>query len=93
MSTLRRRLRPPRAPALLEMGLSSTTTEVNSRGLEVTEVTHPQARLPCPCEAAVISAALTVVLSQLRLVVSDEAAVELALPLRMCTRLKHTQAD
>ena len=67
------------------MGLSSSTAEVDSRDLEVAEVTLPQARLPCPCEAAVVSAALTVVLSQLRLVVGAEAAVELALPLRICT--------
>ena len=48
------------------MGLSSSTAEVDSRDLEVAEVTLPQARLPCPYEAAVVSAALTVVFSQLR---------------------------
>ena len=61
--------------------------------LEVAEVTPPQARHPCPCEAAVVSAALTVVLNQLRLIVGAEAAVEFALPLWIGTGLKHTQVD
>jgi hypothetical protein len=79
--------------ALLEMGLSRLTTKADSIDLELAVVALPQAHLPCLCEAAVVSAALTVVLSQLRLVVRAEAAVELALPLRICTGLKHTQVD
>ena len=77
----------PYGPALLEMGLSSTTTEVDSRDLEVAEATPPQARLPCLCEAGVVRATLTVVHSQLYLAISAEAAVELALPLQISTGL------
>ena len=79
--------------ALLEMGLSRLITRVDSSDLELAVVALPQARLPCPREAAVVSAALTVVLGQLCLVIGAEAAAELALPLRVSKGLKNTQVD
>ena len=82
--------------ALMEVhvGFSSTPAKLDSSSsLKLAVVTLPQAHLPCPCKATVINSALAVVHSQPCLVVSAEAAVELALPLRIGTGLKNTQGD